>query len=223
MARGARRRRLAGDGSAADPEDRRRAGSLARTASRARQGRTQAHPPVGPRRLGGAGRIAPIRSRSSSAKPPTASRIWFRLRYARMGASAFTFYRGGAAIMAADLARTPVSGFWVQACGDAHLSNFGAFASPAPRPSRRHQRLRRDPPGPVGVGPEAARRVASRSPAATAASTASSGGRSRPPPPASTGRRCAVWRSSPISTSGTCGSSWRCCASRCPRTRASGS
>ena len=52
------------------------------------------------------------------------------LRYARMGASAFTFYRGGAAIMAADLARTPVSGFWVQACGDAHLSNFGAFASP---------------------------------------------------------------------------------------------
>ncbi|MET0822812.1 MAG: DUF2252 domain-containing protein [Solirubrobacterales bacterium] len=52
------------------------------------------------------------------------------LRYARMGASPFTFYRGGAAIMAADLAPTPVSGFWVQACGDAHLSNFGAFASP---------------------------------------------------------------------------------------------
>ena len=47
-----------------------------------------------------------------------------------MGASPFTFYRGGAAIMAADLAPTPVSGFWVQACGDAHLSNFGAFASP---------------------------------------------------------------------------------------------
>jgi uncharacterized protein (DUF2252 family) len=52
------------------------------------------------------------------------------LRYARMGASAFTFYRGGAAVMAADLARTPTSGFWVQACGDAHLANFGIFASP---------------------------------------------------------------------------------------------
>ncbi len=48
-----------------------------------------------------------------------------------MLASAFTFYRGAAAIMAADLAETPTSGLWVQACGDAHLSNFGAFASPS--------------------------------------------------------------------------------------------
>jgi uncharacterized protein (DUF2252 family) len=47
-----------------------------------------------------------------------------------MLASPFTFYRGGAAIMAADLAATPSSGLWVQACGDAHLSNFGAYASP---------------------------------------------------------------------------------------------
>ncbi len=53
------------------------------------------------------------------------------LRYSRMLASPFTFYRGAAAIMAADLARTPTSGLWVQACGDAHLSNFGAFASPS--------------------------------------------------------------------------------------------
>ncbi len=53
------------------------------------------------------------------------------LRYGRMLASAFTFYRGAAAIMAADLAATPSSGLWVQACGDAHLSNFGGFASPA--------------------------------------------------------------------------------------------
>jgi uncharacterized protein (DUF2252 family) len=53
------------------------------------------------------------------------------LRYARMLASPFTFYRGAAAIMAADLAATPASGFWVQACGDAHLSNFGAYASPS--------------------------------------------------------------------------------------------
>jgi uncharacterized protein (DUF2252 family) len=53
------------------------------------------------------------------------------LRYGRMLVSAFTFYRGAAAIMAADLAPTPNSGLWVQACGDAHLSNFGAYASPS--------------------------------------------------------------------------------------------
>jgi uncharacterized protein (DUF2252 family) len=53
------------------------------------------------------------------------------LRYGRMLVSAFTFYRGAAAIMAADLAATPSSGLWVQACGDAHLSNFGAYASPS--------------------------------------------------------------------------------------------
>ena len=52
------------------------------------------------------------------------------LRYGRMLVSAFTFYRGAAAIMAADLAATPNSGFWVQACGDAHLSNFGGYGSP---------------------------------------------------------------------------------------------
>jgi uncharacterized protein (DUF2252 family) len=52
------------------------------------------------------------------------------LRYARMLVSPFTFYRGAAAVMAADLAATPRSGFDVQLCGDAHLSNFGAFASP---------------------------------------------------------------------------------------------
>jgi uncharacterized protein (DUF2252 family) len=52
------------------------------------------------------------------------------LRYGRMLVSPFTFYRGAAAIMAADLAATPSSGLWVQACGDAHLSNFGAYAAP---------------------------------------------------------------------------------------------
>lgn len=55
------------------------------------------------------------------------------LRYGRMLVSAFTFYRGAAAIMAADLARSPVTGMKVQACGDAHLSNFGVFASPERR------------------------------------------------------------------------------------------
>jgi uncharacterized protein (DUF2252 family) len=51
------------------------------------------------------------------------------VRYARMLASPFAFLRGSAAIMAADLAPTPVTGLTVQACGDAHLANFGVFAS----------------------------------------------------------------------------------------------
>jgi len=50
-----------------------------------------------------------------------------------MSASPFAFYRGGARIMAADLAKTPVTGLTVQACGDAHLANFGLFASPERR------------------------------------------------------------------------------------------
>jgi len=52
------------------------------------------------------------------------------IRHGRMLESPFAFYRGTAAIMAADLAYTPSSGLRVQACGDAHLSNFGAFATP---------------------------------------------------------------------------------------------
>jgi uncharacterized protein (DUF2252 family) len=52
------------------------------------------------------------------------------IRHHRMLASAFTFYRGAAAIMASDLADTPDSGIQVQICGDAHLSNFGVYASP---------------------------------------------------------------------------------------------
>ena len=52
------------------------------------------------------------------------------IRHGRMLVSPFTFYRGAALPMAADLAGTPASGLRVQLCGDAHLSNFGAFASP---------------------------------------------------------------------------------------------
>ncbi len=55
------------------------------------------------------------------------------IRYGRMLVSPFTFYRGAALIMAGDLAGTPRSGFTVQCCGDAHLSNFGVFASPERR------------------------------------------------------------------------------------------
>jgi uncharacterized protein (DUF2252 family) len=52
------------------------------------------------------------------------------IRYGRMLVSPFTFYRGAALIMASDLATTPRSGLKTQVCGDAHLSNFGLFASP---------------------------------------------------------------------------------------------
>lgn len=55
------------------------------------------------------------------------------IRYGRMVASPFAFYRGGALIMAADLARSPSSGLQVQLCGDAHLSNFGIYSSPERR------------------------------------------------------------------------------------------
>jgi uncharacterized protein (DUF2252 family) len=52
------------------------------------------------------------------------------VRHGRMMVSPFTFYRGAAKIMAADLKDTPVAGLHTQLCGDAHLSNFGLFASP---------------------------------------------------------------------------------------------
>ena len=80
------------------------------------------------------------------------------VRHGRMLVSPFTFYRGAALPMAADLAGTPASGLRVQLCGDAHLSNFGAFASPERRPGLRRQRLRRDPARAVRVGRQAAGR-----------------------------------------------------------------
>ena len=52
------------------------------------------------------------------------------IRYGRMLQTPFTFYRGAAAVMAADLAKTPATGIRVQACGDCHLLNFGGFATP---------------------------------------------------------------------------------------------
>jgi uncharacterized protein (DUF2252 family) len=52
------------------------------------------------------------------------------IRYGRMLQTPFTFYRGSAAVMAADLAKTPTTGIRVQACGDCHLLNFGGFATP---------------------------------------------------------------------------------------------
>ncbi len=52
------------------------------------------------------------------------------IRYGRMATSPFAFFRGSAAVMASDLAGSPVSGIRAQLCGDAHLANFGGFASP---------------------------------------------------------------------------------------------
>ena len=67
------------------------------------------------------------------------------IRYERMAASPFAFLRGAAAVMASDLAHAPQAGIPVQACGDAHLMNFGAFDTPEGRVLVRHQRFRRDP------------------------------------------------------------------------------
>ena len=55
------------------------------------------------------------------------------IRFGRMSASPFGFFRGAAALMGYDLAATPVSGIAVQLCGDAHLSNFGLYATPERR------------------------------------------------------------------------------------------
>ena len=52
------------------------------------------------------------------------------LRYERMAVSPFAYYRGAAAVMAFDLSSTPITGLNVQLCGDAHIANFGIFASP---------------------------------------------------------------------------------------------
>ena len=52
------------------------------------------------------------------------------IRYQRMSESPFAFFRGGAAVMSLDLSATPTTGIYVQACGDAHVNNFGFFGSP---------------------------------------------------------------------------------------------
>ena len=77
------------------------------------------------------------------------------IRHGRMAASPFAFYRGAANVLAADLAAVPHSGLRVQLCGDAHLANFGGFASTGAQPGVRPQRLRRDPSGAVRVGRQA--------------------------------------------------------------------
>jgi uncharacterized protein (DUF2252 family) len=72
--------------------------------------------------------VALLESQSESRVPEL-----IPIRHGRMASSPFAFFRGAALGMAADLARTPVSGLTVQACGDAHLLNFGLYASPERR------------------------------------------------------------------------------------------
>jgi len=105
-----------------------------------------AHPSVADRRARGADARAATPPSSHAGWVPAADRAdpvallveqnrtreqdLVPVRHGRMLVSPFTFYRGAAKVMAADLAGTPVAGLDAQLCGDAHLSNFGAFASP---------------------------------------------------------------------------------------------
>lgn len=73
----------------------------------------------------------PVRCLEDQAAPRVPELV--PLRYDRMAASSFAFLRGAAAVMAYDLAMTPSTGIDVQLCGDAHLANFGVFASPERR------------------------------------------------------------------------------------------
>ena len=135
------------------------------------------------------------------------------IRYGRMMVSPFTFYRGAALIMAADLAATPRSGLNAQICGDAHLSNFGVFASPERQADVRHQRLRRDPSRARGSGTSSGSRRASRSPAGTAGSPRRTGGRSSRRAWPGTGPGCSSSPACATSTSGTPTSRSRSCSS----------
>ena len=102
--------------------------SVAERAARGRAARKevprQSHADFSP----GAHRADPVELSESQAVSRVAELV--PIRYGRMLVSPFTFYRGAALIMAADLAPTPHSGLRTQLCGDAHLSNFGVFAAP---------------------------------------------------------------------------------------------
>ena len=117
---------------------------MAPTAERGAPPRKISHPSVAERRARGQAARAEVPRRSHARlelpdRDPvalldeqSASRVpeLVPIRYGRMLASPFAFYRGAAKLMAHDLASTPCAGVVVQLCGDAHLSNFGGFASP---------------------------------------------------------------------------------------------
>jgi uncharacterized protein (DUF2252 family) len=101
------------------PDERRAKGKALRRAA-PRQDHAAWEPPEG--------RRDPVELLSESNEGRLSALI--PIRFGRMMQSPFAFYRGSAALMAADLASTPKSGLMVQACGDAHLMNFGGFATP---------------------------------------------------------------------------------------------
>jgi hypothetical protein len=107
------------------------AGTPAERAARGQAARTavprDAHAAFEP----AAGRADPVALLERQAKGRVPELL--PIRYGRMLASPFAFFRGAALLMATDLSPAPVTGFTVQACGDAHLSNFGIFASPERR------------------------------------------------------------------------------------------
>ena len=78
------------------------------------------------------------------------------VRVGRMAASPYGFLRGTAIVMAEDVAHLPSTGITPVICGDAHLGNFGFYASPGARPGHRPERLRRGASRRLGVGPAAA-------------------------------------------------------------------
>jgi uncharacterized protein (DUF2252 family) len=122
------------------------AGTSTTTGNGGTRRRQVAHPSKRDRAATGkAARVAAPRSSHSAWEPPAGRRDpvavfeaqaktrmqdLIPIRHGRMLASPFTFYRGAAELMAADLATTPRTGLHAQLCGDAHLSNFGAFAAP---------------------------------------------------------------------------------------------
>ena len=106
-------------GSRSRPRSGSSAGRLPGSARRGRATASGSRRPIGRIRL---------RCSRSRARDRVAELV--PMRHGRMLASPFTFFRGAALIMAADLAPTPRAGITVQLCGDAHLSNFGVFGSP---------------------------------------------------------------------------------------------
>ena len=82
------------------------------------------------------------------------------IRVGRMAATPFAFLRGSAGLMAYDLARTPVTGIGAQICGDAHAAKLRSVRGRPRWPRHRPERLRRNGPRAVGVGPQAARDLA---------------------------------------------------------------
>src|SRR4051795_11696298 len=135
-----------GSGAATPPVRRTRRASQQAGAAGPRQGRACRGAALGARGLGGAvraprvgppapgGGAAPAVRRDPVAvlEEQALTRVpeLIPIRHGRMLVSAFTFYRGAAGLMASDLSRSPHSGLTVQLCGDAHLSNFGAFTAP---------------------------------------------------------------------------------------------